>query len=276
MEGLPRHTATVRLGELVERVVGSAYNDLQALASSLPGQPEADRKRELARYLHNLRQRLVRLAVLAEWAPVQRRAQISILCGDMLGQLRQHDRAFVDGADRLFGLHSQMAWARAPLFDLPGALDVLCNGKYSALPTSIADVAPKPPRGEDEPEDPDETAERLNLQRRIEREIRGRILEEASAGTLPAAMRVWSIRDGVATVGVPGEYRATLALGGPPPLPPPPPLPKDGEEPPPPPPPPPPRPLRRSCPAASPHTPRPWPPPPRDWTAGTMPLPQSS
>ena len=77
MEGLPRHTATVRLGELVERVVGSAYNDLQSLASSLPGQPEGDRKRELARYLHNLRQRLVRLAVLAEWAPVQRRAQIS-------------------------------------------------------------------------------------------------------------------------------------------------------------------------------------------------------
>ena len=218
MEGLPRHTATVRLGELVERVVGSAYNDLQSLASSLPGQPEGDRKRELARYLHNLRQRLVRLAVLAEWAPVQRRAQISILCGDMLGQLRQHDRAFVDGADRLFGLHSQMAWARAPLFDLPGALDVLCNGKYSALPASITDVAPKPPRGEDEPEDLDETAERLKLQRRIELEIRGRILEEASAGTLPAAMRVWSIRDGVATVGVPGEYRATLALGGPPPF----------------------------------------------------------
>ena len=115
MEGLPRHTATVRLGELVERVVGSAYNDLQSLASSLPGQPEGDRKRELARYLHNLRQRLVRLAVLAEWAPVQRRAQISILCGDMLGQLRQHDRAFVDGADRLFGLHSQMAGARPAL-----------------------------------------------------------------------------------------------------------------------------------------------------------------
>lgn len=242
MEGLPRHTATVRLGELVERVVGSAYNDLQSLASSLPGQPEGDRKRELARYLHNLRQRLVRLAVLAEWAPVQRRAQISILCGDMLGQLRQHDRAFVDGADRLFGLHSQMAWARAPLFDLPGALDVLCNGKYSALPASITDVAPKPPRGEAEPEDLDETAERLKLQRRIELEIRGRILEEASAGTLPAAMRVWSIRDGVATVGVPGEYRATLALGGPPPLPPPPPLPKDGEDPPAPPPPPPPPP----------------------------------
>ena len=226
----------------MERVVGSAYNDLQSLASSLPGQPEGDRKRELARYLHNLRQRLVRLAVLAEWAPVQRRAQISILCGDMLGQLRQHDRAFVDGADRLFGLHSQMAWARAPLFDLPGALDVLCNGKYSALPASITDVAPKPPRGEDEPEDLDETAERLKLQPRIELEIRGRILEEASTGTLPAAMRVWSIRDGVATVGVPGEYRATLALGGPPPLPPPPPLPKDGEEPPAPPTPPPPPP----------------------------------
>ena len=182
-----------------------------------PRAARGDRKRELARYLHNLRQRLVRLAVLAEWAPVQRRAQISILCGDMLGQLRQHDRAFVDGADRLFGLHSQMAWARAPLFDLPGALDVLCNGKYSALPASITDVAPKPPRGEDEPEDLDETAERLKLQRRIELEIRGRILEEASTGTpsrgdarLEHPRRRRHRRR-------PGEYRATLALGGPPP-----------------------------------------------------------
>ena len=60
-----------------------------------------DRKRELARYLHTLRQRLTRLAVLAEWAPVQRRARISILCGDMLGQLEQHvDYVALDGALR--------------------------------------------------------------------------------------------------------------------------------------------------------------------------------
>ena len=218
MEGLPRHTATVRLGELVERVVGSAYNDLQSLASSLPGQPEGDRKRELARYLHNLRQRLVRLAVLAEWAPcsVARRspscaATCWVSCASTTARSWTARIACSGCTPRWRG-------ARAPLFDLPGALDVLCNGKYSALPASITDVAPKPPRGEDEPEDLDETAERLKLQRRIELEIRGRILEEASAGTLPAAMRVWSIRDGVATVGVPGEYRATLALGGPSPF----------------------------------------------------------
>ena len=180
MEGLPRHTPTVGLGELVERVVGGAYADLQALASALPGQPEPDRKRELARYLHNLRQRLVRLAVVAEWAPVQRRAQISILCGDMLGQLRQHDRAFVSGADRLFALHSQMLWSCAPLFDLPGALDVLCNGAYSTLPRTIADVAPEPAPSEDEPETPARAIERRDLERRIEREMRGRLLESVS------------------------------------------------------------------------------------------------
>ena len=222
MEGLPRHTPTVGLGELVERVVGGAYADLQALASALPGQPEPDRKRELARYLHNLRQRLVRLAVVAEWAPVQRRAQISILCGDMLGQLRQHDRAFVSGADRLFALHSQMLWSCAPLFDLPGALDVLCNGAYSALPRTIADVAPEPAPSEDELETPARAIERRDLERRIEREMRGRLLESAAAGKTPDAMLVWGVRDGVAVVGVPGEYRATLTLGGPPPLPPPP------------------------------------------------------
>jgi mediator of RNA polymerase II transcription subunit 14 len=373
---LPRHTRTVRLGELVERVVASAYNELQALASNLPGQPEADRKRELARYLHNLRQRLVRLAVLAEWAPTQRvrpasacdpprdthkrihaartptagytrstpfvtlsvasqpsppkvkkmkkdesgdtrqpspffssplspsppsssttsprrrlqRAQISVLCGDMLGQLRQHERAFTDSADRLFGLHSQMEWARAPLYDLPGALDVLCNGKYSCLPATIADVAPIPlPPGvaaaagpgmgaaggfaaagagggdaQDggggvgggggvsggdaaaAEEDAKAIAEREDRARRVEREIRGRLLEvEAGVtwgGSRPAAMQVWEITNGTAVVGVPGEYRAMLTLGGPPPLPPPPPPLAEGEDPVPPPPAPPPPP----------------------------------
>ena len=232
MEGLPRHTPTVRLGELVERVVSSAHDDLVKLASSAPGRAEVDRKRELARYLHTLRQRLTRLAVLAEWAPVQRRARISILCGDMLGQLEQHDRAFADAADRLFGLHQHMAWARAPLFDLPGALDVLCNGEYSALPRAIADVAPKPARSAEDPETEQERSDRLDLQARVEREMRSKLLDEKLSGTLPVGLKIWSIKDGHAVVGVPGEYRATLALGGPPPLPPPPPPAKPGEAPP--------------------------------------------
>ena len=144
LEGLPRHTRTVGLSELVERVVHASYTDLRRLATNLPGQPEADRKRELARYLHNLRQRLTRLHVLAEWAPKNRGAQIAVKCGDMMGQLRQHQMAFTDAADRLYGLRQQMDWAAGPLYDTPGALDVLCNGRYSNLPKAIADVAPKP------------------------------------------------------------------------------------------------------------------------------------
>ena len=231
MEGLPRHTQTVELGDLVERVIGTAHDDLVKLAESAPGRAEEDRKRELARYLHTLRQRLTRLAVLAEWAPVQRRAKISILCGDMLGQLKQHDRAFADAADRLFGLHQQMAWARAPLFDLPGALDVLCNGEYSVLPASIGDVAPKPVKGVDDPETDLEMEERLTLEKRLEREMRSRLLDEKVAGLLPDGVKVWAVSNGVAVIGVPGEYRATVGLGGPPPLPPPGPPPKPGEEP---------------------------------------------
>ena len=55
----------------MERLVTGAHGELQALAHTLPGQPEAERKTELARLLHNLRQRLVRLAVVVEWAPMQ-------------------------------------------------------------------------------------------------------------------------------------------------------------------------------------------------------------
>jgi mediator of RNA polymerase II transcription subunit 14 len=43
----------------------------------------------------------------------------------------------------------------------------------------------------------------------------------AAGGARPAAMEIWGIANGAVTVGVPGEYRAVLSLGGPPPLPPP-------------------------------------------------------
>jgi mediator of RNA polymerase II transcription subunit 14 len=201
---------------------------------------------------------------------------ISVLCGDMLGQLRQHERAFTDSADRLFSLHGQMEWARAPLFDLPGALDVLCNGRYSCLPAAIADVAPRLAPGvvgglvaaeaggggagggardgggggsvgeHVAVEDAKAAAEREDHARRVEREIRGRLLEVeagvAAGGARPVAMRVWEITKGTAVVGVHGEYRAVLTLGGPPPLLPPPPPSSGDEAPVPPPQPPPPAP----------------------------------
>ena len=251
LDGLPRHTRTVGQSELVERLVLVAYTDLQRLCNNLPGQPELDRKRELARYLHNLRQRLTRLHVLVEWAPKNRAAQIAVKCGDMMGQLRQHDMAFADAADRLYGLRQQMDWAAGPLYDTPGALDVLCNGKYSNLPRAIADVAPKPVPLETDPELIRVRDERC---RRFDIEIRGLLVDERERGTMPKAMKVFSVRNGECVVGVPGEYRATLTLGGPPPLPPPPEKDEkedggeekedgggddDGADPPPPPPPPP-------------------------------------
>ena len=55
--------------------------------------------------------------------------------------------------------------------DLPGALDVLCNGEYSALPRAIAEVAQKPARSADDPETELERSDRLNLQARVERDM---------------------------------------------------------------------------------------------------------
>ena len=62
--------------------------------------------------------------------------------------------------------------------------------------------------------------------------MRSKLLDEKLSGSLPDDVKIWSVEDGHAVVGVPGEYRATLALGGPPPLPPPPPPLKPGEAPP--------------------------------------------
>jgi mediator of RNA polymerase II transcription subunit 14 len=131
METLPRHAPTTLIRDVVERVIQRAKAELDSLIESAPGRSEHERRAELARYAHRTRQRLVRLAVVEKWAT--KSAKIATVATNAHLTLRAHEDAFVRIADGLFGLHQQLEWAKAPLWDLPGALDVMCNGNYSAL-----------------------------------------------------------------------------------------------------------------------------------------------
>ena len=141
---------------------------------------------------------------------------------------RGHEEAFARAADGMFHLHQQLEWAKAPLWDLPGALDVLCNGTYGGLPREISEIGARPEASAEEGEAPAESEEereaRLDVEERYEEEMTERLVRSKTFGCevrddhleWPSEkFKVFAVEGGKTTVGVEGEYRATLTLGGP-------------------------------------------------------------
>lgn len=225
METLPRHAPTTPIRDVVERVIQRAKAELDSLIESAPGRSEHERRAELARYAHRTRQRLVRLAVVEKWAT--KSAKIATVATNAHLTLRAHEDAFVRIADGLFGLHQQLEWAKAPLWDLPGALDVMCNGNYSALSRAISEIGLKPrtgEEGEEEKETDEERERREAFEERYEAEMTERLVKSKTNGResrddhlqWPSeSFKVMSISGGKVVVGEEGEYKATLTLGGP-------------------------------------------------------------
>ena len=227
METLPKLAPTTTLADVVERVVQRARMEMMQLCESAPGRADFERRAELARYAHRTRQRLTR-ALIAEKFAVKSAKIVNVATNAHL-VLRGHEEAFARAADGLFHLHQQLEWAKAPLWDLPGALDVLCNGTYGGLPREISEIGARAPEasaeeGEAPAESEEEREARLDVEARYEEEMTERLVRSKTYGCearddhaeWPSEkFKVFSIAGGKTTVGVEGEYRATLTLGGP-------------------------------------------------------------
>jgi hypothetical protein len=144
METLPQTTETITIAELTERVAAHAHKDLTLLIEALSTQKNltaSERKRLLALYLNALKQRLLRLHVLVHWAP--KNARVTLVAENAFEVLDRHLRAFERTANDLYHLHRRLLWATMPMFDISGAIDVICRKSYDCLPGSIADVGRK-------------------------------------------------------------------------------------------------------------------------------------
>ena len=157
METLPKLAPTTTIADVVERVVQSAMTELMRACESAPGRADFERRAELVRYAHRTRQRLTR-ALIAEKFAVKS-AKIANVATNAHLALRGHEEAFARAADGMFHLHQQLEWAKAPLWDLPGALDVLCNGTYGGLPREISEIGARPEASAEEGEAPAESEE---------------------------------------------------------------------------------------------------------------------
>ena len=65
-------------------------------------------------------------------------------CQQLAGTVSNHDMSFTQAADFLFYLHDTLQQARAPVYDIPTAAELLVTGSYKRLPKCIEDLGMHP------------------------------------------------------------------------------------------------------------------------------------
>lgn len=121
-------------------------------------------------------------------------------CQQVIGTLSHHDTSFTQAADSLYFLHESLQQARAPLYDIPSASEVLLTGRYTRLPKCIEDLGGQSFLIGDERES---TLQKLDTM------LRSRLLDVA----LPMQITSVTVRDGRVIFQVHGEFEAHLTVG---------------------------------------------------------------
>ncbi|EGC37024.1 hypothetical protein DICPUDRAFT_150416 [Dictyostelium purpureum] len=131
----------ISLSLVIHRLVEQSYNNLLGLTENLPKANDLERKKALVDYLDGTREKFLRLLVLMKWSehvPTLTKAN------NIINLLNQEDSYFREAADSLINTQYGLVNARAPIYDVPTAIDVLTTGTYQRMPTSIKKVIPPP------------------------------------------------------------------------------------------------------------------------------------
>ncbi|KAE8688487.1 Mediator of RNA polymerase II transcription subunit 14 [Hibiscus syriacus] len=130
---------TVDLSSLVSRTAEESFRSLKELVdkSKSSDQLDTEKKINLLKYIVKTQQRMLRLNVLAKWCQ-----QVPLIqyCQQLTSTLSSHDTCFTQASDSLFFMHEGLQQARAPVYDVPSAVEVLLTGSYEHLPKCIEDV----------------------------------------------------------------------------------------------------------------------------------------
>lgn len=188
---------TVDLSVLVKRTAETSFLAFKELCDSNPERSDAEKKIGLLKFINKTRQRLLRLLVLSRWC-----GQIPLVecCQQLVGTLSNHDTSFVQAADSLFFLHEGLQQARAPMYDIPSAVEVLLTGSYRRLPKCIEDLGMQPMLAGDEKE---------SMLQKLDTMLRSRLLDVP----LPREVTAVKVAKGMVTLHVDEEFEAQLTLG---------------------------------------------------------------
>ncbi|XP_050221326.1 mediator of RNA polymerase II transcription subunit 14 isoform X2 [Mercurialis annua] len=190
---------TVEFSSLVSRAAEESYLSLKELVekSKSTEQSDSDKKINLLKFLVQTQQRMLRLNVLAKWC---QQAPLIQYCQQLQSTLSSHETCFTQAADSLFFMHEGLQQARAPIYDVPSAIEILLAGSYQRLPKCIEDVGQQSTLSEEQ---------QKPALKKLDTLVRTKLLEV----TLPKEISEVKVSDGTALLRVDGEFKVLVTLG---------------------------------------------------------------
>ncbi|KAJ7978113.1 mediator of RNA polymerase II transcription subunit 14 [Quillaja saponaria] len=190
---------TVNFSILVNRAAEESFLALKELVdkSKSAELSDTDKKIHLLKYIVKTQQRMLRLNVLSKWCQ-----QVPLIqyCQQLASTLSSHDTCFTQAADSLFFMHEGLQQARAPIFDVPTAVEVLLTGSYDRVPKCVEDVGTQSSLTGDQ---------QKPALKKLDILVRSKLLEVS----LPKEISEVKVSDGTALVRVDGEFKVLVTLG---------------------------------------------------------------
>ncbi|KAL3814706.1 hypothetical protein ACJIZ3_015974 [Penstemon smallii] len=191
---------TVDFAALVGRAAEESYVSLKELvekSKSSDLMSDSEKKIMILKYIVKTQQRMLRLNVLSKWCQ-----QVPLInyCQQLASTLSSHETCFTQAADSMFFTHEGLQQARAPIYDVPSAIEVFLTGTYQRLPKCIEDVGTQSTLNEDQ---------QGPALKKLDSLVRSRLLEIS----LPKEITEVNVSDGVALLRVDGEFKVLVTLG---------------------------------------------------------------
>ncbi|XP_075493416.1 mediator of RNA polymerase II transcription subunit 14-like isoform X2 [Primulina tabacum] len=190
---------TVNFASLVGRAAEDSYTSLKELVDKSKSSELSDSEKKIMilKYIVKTQQRLLRLNVLSKWCQ-----QIPLIqyCQQLASTLSSHDTCFTQAADSLFFMHEGLQQARAPIYDIPSATEVLLSGTYQRLPKCVEDMGTQSTLNEDQ---------QAPVLKKLDMLVRSKLLEIS----VPKEITKVKVSDGVALFCVDGEFKVLVTLG---------------------------------------------------------------
>ncbi|KAL2661474.1 hypothetical protein GLYMA_03G247300v4 [Glycine max] len=190
---------TVELSTLVTRAANDSYASLKELVDKCKSSElsDTDKKISILKFLSKTQQRMIRLNVLSKWCQ-----QVPLIhhCQQLASTVSNHDMCFTQAADSLFFMHEGLQQARAPVYDVPSAIDILLTGSYQRLPKCIEDVGTQYALTEEQ---------QKPALKKLDTLVRSKLLQVS----IPKEFSNIMVSDGTAMLRLDGEFKVLITLG---------------------------------------------------------------
>ncbi|GAB2287427.1 hypothetical protein Dimus_021804 [Dionaea muscipula] len=190
---------TVEFSSLVSRAAEESFVSLKELVekSKSSDQSDSEKKTSLLKFIYKTQQRMLRLNVLAKWC---KQVPLIHYCQQLASTLSSHETCFTQAADSLFFMHEGLQQARAPIYDVPSAIEVLLTGTYQRLPKCLEDVGML--------NSLEENQQKPAL-KKLDTLVRSNLLDSS----LPKEISEIRVSNGTALLRVDGEFKVLVTLG---------------------------------------------------------------